>query len=202
MKRNNKGLGAVVVLLSMLVVTAVGFMGYYVWNSQQDKNKNTVVSNTENITKSSENTSQESTQEFLDVKEWDIKIPVDDTVRGLSYHTNAGVDGGYVFTSDELSALTSECDSSSVILVRGKATDIVPNETSSTEGLTFKEAYTSTEYDQYPDSPRGIKLSIGDYYYVYPAIAAAYCTNDEEQNIKEQAAITKIVTVVKKAVSN
>lgn len=34
--KNQKGFSAVIVLLSVLVVTAIGFTGYYVWNTQQD----------------------------------------------------------------------------------------------------------------------------------------------------------------------
>lgn len=34
---NQKGFSAVIVLLSILVVTAVGFTGYYVWDTQQNK---------------------------------------------------------------------------------------------------------------------------------------------------------------------
>ncbi len=40
MKKQN-GFSAVIVLLSILVVTAIGFTGYYVWNTQQDKKEDT-----------------------------------------------------------------------------------------------------------------------------------------------------------------
>ena len=48
MNRQN-GFSAVIVLLSILVITVIGFTGYYVWNTQQDK-KDVANSNSESNT--------------------------------------------------------------------------------------------------------------------------------------------------------
>jgi len=47
MKQNQSGFGAVEVLLLLLLVTIVGFAGYYVWNNQQDKSIKTSQSETD-----------------------------------------------------------------------------------------------------------------------------------------------------------
>jgi Tfp pilus assembly protein PilX len=84
MKKQN-GFSAVIVLLSILVVTAIGFTGYYVWNTQQDKKEDTsttqpAVAGAEETTATTEQTAEQApqdTQKYLVIEEWGVKIPVD-----------------------------------------------------------------------------------------------------------------------------
>ena len=76
--KNQKGFSVVVLLLSILVVTAVGFTAYYVWNTQTNKKeeKAEVVSSTETEkakpTEAITPTKEE--QKYLVIKEWGVVL--------------------------------------------------------------------------------------------------------------------------------
>ena len=45
--KNQKGFSAVVLLLSLILVVAIGFTGYFVWNTQQNKETKSSVAGNE-----------------------------------------------------------------------------------------------------------------------------------------------------------
>jgi hypothetical protein len=112
MKKQN-GFSAVIVLLSILVVTAIGFTGYYVWNTQQDKKEDTsttqpAVAGAEETAATTEQTAEQApqdTQKYLIIEEWGVKIPVESQYSDLvinRYCENDMNDCAYIFSPTQI----------------------------------------------------------------------------------------------------
>ncbi|MDQ5958793.1 MAG: hypothetical protein QG562_612, partial [Patescibacteria group bacterium] len=90
-----KGFSAVIVLLILILIAVIGFTGYYVWNTQKSKNKQTTQNGQTNIETSEAANSQEQTeaakpadtQKYLVIKEWGVKIPIDTSQGGGLVYT-------------------------------------------------------------------------------------------------------------------
>lgn len=89
------GNGAVVALISVLIVVAVGFTGFYVYNTQKGSSNDpaqgtqATSSRTEKAATNSEETKQTDTQKYLVIKEWGVKLPLTDEISDLQYTYNA-----------------------------------------------------------------------------------------------------------------
>ena len=90
--KNQKGFSAVIVLLSILVVSVIGFAGYYVWNTQQDKKEKEVatVAGAQEQAPAVKEESQptptaQDAQKYLEIKEWGVKIPLTEIISDASY---------------------------------------------------------------------------------------------------------------------
>ena len=94
--RNQKGFSAVVLLLSFILVVAIGFTGYFVWNTQQNKKdeKAEVASSTvtEKDKPAEEKIPDKVEQKYLVIKEWGVKIPISDKFADLNYRFNSTED--------------------------------------------------------------------------------------------------------------
>ncbi len=93
--KGQKGFSAVVLLLGILVVTAVGFTAYYVWNTQNNKKEESVVVEPTAEVKSenvNNDTKTPDTQKYLVIKEWGVKIPISDKFADLNYRFNSTED--------------------------------------------------------------------------------------------------------------
>jgi hypothetical protein len=99
MKKISKQSGFAVVegLLIFVIVGIIGFTGWYVWHSQKNADKSydnssnssqTTASPGKKATTTNQKTSTSSTQKYLTIKEWGVRIPysVNDA---LSYHLEA-----------------------------------------------------------------------------------------------------------------
>lgn len=94
--KNQKGFSAVIVLLGLLLVVAVGFTGYFVWNTQNSK-KDTAAevapaTATKPETKQETPAPAKEEQKYLVIKEWGVKIPVSGEISDLSYIYNKSED--------------------------------------------------------------------------------------------------------------
>ena len=93
--KGQKGFSVVVLLLSILVVTAVGFTAYYVWNKKKKKKEESVVVEPTAEVKSenvNNDTKTPDTQKYLVIKEWGVKIPISDNFADLNYRFNSTED--------------------------------------------------------------------------------------------------------------
>ena len=85
---HQKGFSAIIVLLILILIAVIGFTGYYVWDTQKSKNKQTTQNaqtNTEspNVVNSQEQTEvakPTDAQKYLVIKEWGVKIPAQNEV--------------------------------------------------------------------------------------------------------------------------
>lgn len=86
MSKNQKGVSVVEVLLILVIVGILGGTGWYVWNSKQDTDK---TLNEANKTSSTQLTLKKvpsaSRQQYLEIKEWNIKLPLSKSISDAYY---------------------------------------------------------------------------------------------------------------------
>jgi hypothetical protein len=172
--KSQSGFGGVEALLFLVIIGIIGFTGWYVWNSKANTDKNlTAVSSTTPIVKKS-TTPTASTADatsYLTIKEWGVKIPVSNGLKGLTYSFKAYDDGTQIVGFTFPSLKNTECndDQSVGALVRFTASDIDP-----------------LSGDKLTSENPGVK-QIGTYYYTV-GLPQATCTNDTAtQNIVTNA---------------
>ena len=86
---NQKGFSAVIVLLGLLLVVAVGFTGYFVWNTQNSK-KDTAAevapaTATKPETKQETPAPAKEEQKYLVIKEWGVKMRLNGKISAATY---------------------------------------------------------------------------------------------------------------------
>jgi hypothetical protein len=126
MKKQN-GFSAVIVLLSILVVTAIGFTGYYVWNTQQESNKQ------DSQVKQEPLTTNITSPEYINIDSLGIKIPASNVSRSFTYE--ASNDGVIIKSSKLRDLMNTTCGSNNggdgvvaIISKEVKPLNINPNE--------------------------------------------------------------------------
>lgn len=194
MNKNKKGFSVVEVLVVIVILGLVGTVGWLVWDKQSSKNNKTTLETklqkTEEKTVSTETKSDN--KDYMVITEWNVRIPNDKIPVGFSYKLEGNVGR---FRSKALNDVSREgCESNSINVARGKANDIPPSTTGSTE-TNFLETY---EYLIKEDSSaevtttRDIHLKINDHYYVPPGYSGASCLINPNQQAQEDSAALNI----------
>jgi hypothetical protein len=175
MNKNEKGFSLVEGLLVVLIVTVIGFAGWYVLNA--NKNVSTVKSDKQDTATTSEDkdTNTTSQSKFFEIKELGVKFEQGDDLEGLYYHL--GNDGKTAYFSlEEL-----------------KSTDCAADKTAQ----VALNRYTEQDFEQ--DGPTAAlkqnAKKIGDYYYFSMGGQAA-CSEDEAiqaKGSKLRADITQLL---------
>lgn len=174
MKKQN-GFSVVIVLLSILVVTAIGFTGYYVWNTQQDKNNkqeteqaptsnSSASSTTTTATEPASNTpTADSSAGYLVINEWGVKIamPSSEKATYTFYKPVSGTETQSLIGVDYNSSVSAYAKS-----------DTLTDKNCSELGVTM---YRTT---QKPDDSWQNK-KIGDYYFIVTG-SPAMCSNSQQ----------------------
>lgn len=96
MRNKQKGFGLVPVLMVLILVSVIGFAGYYVWNNQYKKKETTQQPETQkpintNSVKPTETTKPSTSadnQNYLVIKEWGVKIPLTSDIEDAGYTIN------------------------------------------------------------------------------------------------------------------
>jgi hypothetical protein len=128
MKNTQKGFALIESLLIILILVIIGFGGYFVWHTQKQTNKN----NTDTVKVSQSSIPPSSSQKYLTIEEWGVKVPLvaDDSdayytidklggpnFANLSLKkwestecgtTIGGIGGYFRFTSSDINGITSE----------------------------------------------------------------------------------------------
>lgn len=200
---NQKGFSVVEVILVIVIVGLLAVVGWFVYNRSNDKGPSSVTNTQTSATTPSNTTTKTDLSKYLVIKEWAVKIPLNSDVAGLTY--TIGSNNVATFRTNALDDASMEnCGgSNSIAVARGKATDIPPNETDSTES-NFKDYYEAAiKNDDSPNSTtntRDIHLYIGSYYYVPPGYTSASCAKEASAE-KEGKAALAIVNAVSKMVA-
>ena len=89
MNKRQSGFALIEGLLIILILAIIGFGGYYVWHTQKqtDKTLDTAAATSQ---KAASTSAQASTQKYLLIKEWGVKVPL----------TSADQDAYYVIKPD------------------------------------------------------------------------------------------------------
>lgn len=94
MDKNQKGISAVEGLLILIIVGILCGTGWYVWHSKQDAD---IILNGANKTSSAQpvpkNASLSSQQQYLEIKEWKIKLPLSKSISDAYYVVSSSSHG-------------------------------------------------------------------------------------------------------------
>src|SRR3989344_1891275 len=189
--KNQKGFSVVEGVLILVIIGLLGGVGWYVWDS--NKKTKQVLDNTDKGSSVSNKIPNETNANYLVIKEWSVKVPLDSDTTGLEY--SIGSNGVASFRTTELNKFTGDNCANSINVARGKAKEIVINELGTDEGANFEETYAEAVKNKNDNQPttRDIAVKIGDYYFVPPGYAGASCASDKVSQDKETTAMLNIV---------
>jgi type II secretory pathway pseudopilin PulG len=209
MRVSTKGFSIGVVLAVVVVVGLIIVLGWAAYTSQKNRADSKEASaqvaqqTQEQVADREKATTSNDTKKYMAIKEWGVKLPLDSNLGSLSY----AIKGRYAsIRSEELNKISGSCESNSVNVARGMASEIVPNEMGSSEGDTFLQAYNSTNVAD-GLTTRSIKAKSGEYYFVAPAFSEASCVSASSETAEGKAkleaetkAMLQIVTAVNQLV--
>jgi hypothetical protein len=169
-REHQSGFGTTVILLVVLVVAVLAVTGVVVYRYHKPNiGKNSAATSSSQSTGQQQGTtttqSAQVTTPYLDVKEWGIKIPLSDSIKG-AYYTTAGSNKG----SDGLPntawlGLTSLNSSGCNVDNTGPSSTATPIGSIIRVAPTDRDPVHSTPYTQlYPDG-----VTVKGYYYAYAA---------------------------------
>ncbi|HLB66684.1 MAG TPA: hypothetical protein VJJ78_03775 [Candidatus Saccharimonadales bacterium] len=190
-KLNEQGIAHVLVVVFGLVLLAgVGFAGYQVFKSKAAY-KPTTENSAPKTSTSEPKTEVKDDQNYLSVKEWGVKIPVE-AGHSISYELETDInknDMG-IFKTRVLEELCADNAGrrhhEGILVLRGKATELFGYSTGG-EKSAYKEVYDSrvknvgsnVSYARYIKS-----FILGDYYYLPPSVGFTACSDkaSDEKN--------------------
>jgi prepilin-type N-terminal cleavage/methylation domain-containing protein len=187
-KHKQSGFTVIEVLLVLILIAIVGFAGYYVWHSQKDTDnaKNVANKSSQTTSNATKPAASKSDQQFLTIKEWGVKLPLNADLAGAYYIRQAGLPNvAYL-------SVTSY-----------KGTNCAADQTS----LGAINRFTASNKDDdgntmVSDFPTAVK--VGSYYYVYqhPQAGCDGQTSNSTANFDASAAATAsgLMTEFKSAV--
>jgi cytoskeletal protein RodZ len=194
--KNQKGFSVVIVLLALILVVAIGFTGYYVWNTQQNKNKDATQSTLDQKDKISTNNnsspastalqktesiSSTGTQKYLTISEWGVKIPIADSDSITYKITNYD-------PSQEMMAGTANSTASIYLAASISASDQCRN-----------LAVSFVRYTNPNPSDDANMIKIDNYYYGLTGSPAS-CNGDQKlETLRQNIVSTEIPAGLKKA---
>lgn len=161
-KHHQKGFGAIEVLVVILVLLLIGGAVWFVLNNKKDsKDSSSDKQSTSQTSRSGSDAEQkDETASYLVIKEWGIKIPLSDELKGLGYRVKN--DGGEyaAFTFDDLRGGT-ECGGDIAVASLTRHTE---DDVDTVSGLKVK------------DMEGVVKI---DGYYYQPHLPQGACSDDE-----------------------
>lgn len=187
-----KGFSGIETLLVLLAVAIIGFGGYYVWYSQQNKK---TVTNTSSFSASTTPRTPTSSQNYLIIKEWDVKVLLDSNVSDLYYTQNKTDFKIFDFRTKRQDSLWPNCQTNSVLVERGLASDKYWGETGPSDS-TFEEVYDALTQDD-----GHVKVKVGSYYFL-SGPPGAYCSSVSNGDPQETQMFKGIRSVLNNLVAN
>lgn len=218
MKNNQKGFG---LLEGFIIVCVVGLISASVFYFYRALNKNRATKNS-----TSGNTSTiaptAATQEKINykqatladnyyyIKEWAVKIPYSDNIKGLEYNIKDEGENGSsaLFRTDTLNKINT-CRTNSFKIRRGAANDVFPKEAGDSK-TTFKQYYdeliaaraSSNEPLAYPII-YGSGVVVGGYHYMqWGSEKTMHCTSPDTSTAQSEDKETLALDNIAKALSS
>lgn len=182
-KINQKGFAVVESLLVIVILVLVGFVGYYVWHSNQ-QTKATLDAASKSATSSPSKIvakAPTTTQKYFTIKEWGVEAPYNGSLV-FEYNLAATTSPPAVASVEVKSPTTGDpqCENpSGGRIIRYRSTDEWLDEDGSDSGQTVA---------QFIQSDNAIPHSkVGDYYYIYLGPQSACSLTPAGQAIEQQA---------------
>lgn len=174
MQQHQRGFSAVEVIIIIVIVALLGLGGLLMWNkNKSDAPKDTSANTTPNAAQDlpatqndSQPNGQQSAAQHLVIKEWNVRITLNDT-NSDAYYVVKSDEPNYAYVS--VKSLTNpEC---------------APDKTSVGVFTRFKEGDRDPIYDMTYNELVPDAVKVGDYYYFY-GHAQAYCDESQEAKLK------------------
>ncbi|HSW85669.1 MAG TPA: hypothetical protein VLF79_03625 [Candidatus Saccharimonadales bacterium] len=185
MKINHKGFTIIEGLLLLVALTLIAFVGFYVYNANQNTNK-VISQSPENITKTT------NSQKFLTIKELGIKIPLSSKLIGLEYEINPADDAYAGLSTKAFEAAVGVCAS--------------PDAASSSYPAIVSVHKISGKYDKNNSQPAVYEtyaVQFNDFYLTTSSPDGGYCDgSDQTKNDKVKAIFDRTAPALNEAVKN
>lgn len=169
--KNQKGFTVIEVLLVLILLSIVGFSGYYVYHTQKSSSTKPAISTTASSTSAGKDTTSTQTTtpsdstQYLVIKEWGVKIPLSDAIKDAvyAYSVEYGAESAGLSTKT-LAAYGDGCEAGGV-------------------GAGGIDRQTVTEHDQNAQKDDNMNypvysIKVGNYYYQYISPQGA-CSGDD-----------------------
>jgi len=197
---NSKGFGLIAVIIVIAVLVVLGGAGVYVYQRNHTANSaanakvtNHTTAKTDGSSGNKSNPSTGSQQTYLTIREWGVKLPLSDTIKGAYYvasNSSKDASGQPDTMWLGLTSLNSKgCDAT--LANQGQSTQlgallrVSPTATDPVSGTSYTQLY-----------PNGI--TIGNYYYAYKSWTKGKACASETQL---QAIDSAFATATKNAVT-
>jgi prepilin-type N-terminal cleavage/methylation domain-containing protein len=220
MKINQKGFSVVEILIVIVVIGLLGAVGWLVYDRQSSKTSekpSTQTSAQQNTETKKQETPKEAAkvpeQQYLEVKEWGVKLPLTDEISDLSYEvTSKGLNlhdqnqPVIKFFTKRLKDAKGICSANNfpITLNRGVASDVpITGDGPAPEDITANTySYLYDKGELKPDGGRihiGL-IKLGEYYYtdaLYPGSACSNYNDPVAEKARNAEPIDAIVKAVK-----
>lgn len=187
-QRNEKGIAHLgVIIAAIVVVAAVAFGGWYVWQKNRD-DKNGNGSNNSQNNQNEEPSDPSEGGKYLVISEWSVRFELPEELRGDIYYetfTNSIGETGAVFASKKLDALVG--DGSCTFLKRPDGTKGEGNLSAVLSRLDPNNPGESSL--EYYRSQRTLLVTVGqfEYYSVNPAKDPPItCVSEERPELNDE----------------
>lgn len=196
MNKNQKGFGAVELLIVLVAVGVIGFIGYVVW-SRQSENKEQSTDNTSTSQSTSQKDKAGSKKDTLEIPELGVKLKLDDAVSDMYYAIRTDEDGNKyaVLSSKKLAELDKNCAAETDSKFGTSGVGSVYVYTNPDGPDPFTGDWTNAE--SFPDS---IQVS-GKYYTIIPSTQAP-CYDADSMKDYDTNEVVKHHRVFKDYLSN
>jgi uncharacterized protein (UPF0333 family) len=217
MKINQKGFSAVEGLLILVVIGIIGGAGWYVFKSRSQATKSLDSANntTSYIAKQKSQPKTTPTKQYLEVKEWGVKIPLTSDISDLTYQASKNSANLHDKTQVIVKFYTARakkaaviCDSNNFTLTvsRGVGSDIPvtgdgpgPEDDSAN---SYASLAKNKDYQPEDSTKKLGVIKLGDYYYNDNLYPGAACENYNDPTVKkateeEQARVPAIISALK-----
>ncbi len=184
-KLNQTGIAGTLVALIIVLVLAVGGVGYYVWHTKQatDKTLNDTSNSVgEPTNATSKNTTTSTTTKpadsikYLAIKEWKVEITLSVATKDTQYAFANGSSSTVYIYSKTVADKYAGCQGGGYTLVRANGNDTIGNTT-----------YEAAAKDPQSGFNKDIK-KVGDYYYRRVS-HQVYCTSQSTADEKAASAL-------------
>ena len=167
-RRKQAGFSVIEVLLVVLVVVVLAATGFVVYQRHQTNSaKDRAAANTTQTNTQPQNTTStqpaQTTTQYLTIKEWGVRAPYSGSLKLI--YTMSADSRTATFSSDELTALSTDCTGRGGFITRWASTDQV------SEGPA--DASTPTAASYFAQAAPSTYAHIGNYYYTFAHDQAA-----------------------------
>lgn len=169
-QERQSGFGTTVILLVVLVVALVAVSGVVLYQHHKSSTKDAAATNSHQTTGQQVGTTgtqptQTQATTYLTIKEWGVRVPYSGSLK-LSY-TMSTDSRTATFSSEQLTALSSDCNGRGGSIVRWASTDKVSEGTPDANTPTAEQAFAGKDPSAVPYA------HIGNFYFTFAHDQAA-----------------------------